>query len=243
MNAMVLDIRDQVKGKRGKVIKEMVEMIRNHQLSYDEFIECSKIAREQVKLERPGRKPVNKPVPSIDDIKKFMAVVEKQSPKHGLMMKLLIYMGIRECELVRIEIKDLDLTAGAERIFVHRKDGRDKWFVLPEKITSLLRMYISTTVNQVYLFEPSFHKLYTERAIRKMIQKYREDAGVSDIIHAHNFRHMILTLLAGEGWSDHELQLVSGHDSRGSLDRYIYQNPELIRNKYNQALNQVTAGV
>jgi hypothetical protein len=54
---------------------------------------------------------------------------------------------------------------------------------------------------------------------------------------------MILTLLAAEGWSDSELQLVSGHDSRTSLDKYIYQNPETIRTKLNSSLSKVLGGV
>ena len=241
--ASVIDARGMVKGRKGDVVKAMCALIREHELDYEEFNECAKIARERMELVRPGRKPVVKPVPSMDQVKKFMGVIERASTTDALMMKLLLILGIRSVELVSIRIADLDLTPGAERIFARRKGGRDKVFAVPTKIAGLLRMYVEGAGKQVYLFESEFHKPYTTRGIRMKIQRYREKAGIGDVIHAHNFRHLILTLLAAEGWSDSELQLVSGHDSRTSLDRYLHNNPEMIREKLHKALDAVLPGV
>lgn len=242
-SAKVIDARLGMRGRKGSAIKAMVELIREHKLSYDEFNECAKIAREQMELKRPGRKPVQKMIPSLDEVAKFLAEIERADTTDALMIKMLIFLGIRSIELTRIKIEDIDTTPGAERIFVHRKGGLDKWFVVPGKLSSLLRMYLQGCGKQVYLFESSYHKAYTTRAVRKKIQAYREKAGVGDVIHAHNFRHLILTLLASQGWSDSELQLVSGHASRTSLDRYIYQNPDTIRVKLNKDLNAVMGGI
>lgn len=241
--AKVIDARGMVTGRRRDVVKAMCALIREHELSYEEFNECAKMAREQMELSRPGRKPVVKPIPSMDDVKKFMGLIERASTTDALMMKLLLILGIRSVELVSIRIADLDLTPGSERIYARRKGGRDKVFAIPGKIAGLLRMYVEQAEKQVYLFESDYHRAYTTRAIRKKIQGYRESAGIGDVIHAHNFRHLILTMLAAQGWSDSELQLVSGHDSRTSLDRYLHNNPEMIREKLNKAVDTVMAGV
>lgn len=241
----VIDAREDLgmRGRRGAAIRAMVELIKEHKLSYNEFVEYGKAARDKMELTRPGRKPVQKPIPSLDNVKKFLEQIERADTTDALMIKLLLFLGIRSVELTRIRIEDIDTTPGAERIFVHRKGGLDTWFVVPGKLASLLRMYLQNCGKQVYLFESSYHKAYTTRAIRKKIQGYREKAGIGDVIHAHNFRHLLLTLLASQGWSDSELQLVSGHASRTSLDRYIYQNPETIRVKYNKDLNSVMGGL
>lgn len=241
--ATALDIRGTAKGRKNRVINAMVELIKEHQLTYDEFIECGKHARDIMELGRPKRKDVIKPIPSLEEVRKFLAHIEGIDAADALKIKLMLFLGIRSVELTKIKKEDLDLTPGAERVFVNRKGGHDKWFVIPSKLSSLLRMYVGQIDKQVYLFEASYHKPYCTRSIREMIQRYRTQAGVSGKVHAHNFRHMLLTLLAAEGWTDSEMQLVSGHKSRTNLDRYIRQNPEMIREKLNGSLDRVMGGI
>lgn len=242
----VIDARDKVNnGRRGKVVKELVKIIRDYELNYDEFVELCSLARVEMQLVRKERKKVDKQMPSIEEVKKFMQCIEKHSSADALMIKILIFMGIRSCELVRIKISDLDLTPGKEMMFTNRKAGLDKNFVIPEKIASLLRLYVSQASKQVYLFESGYHKPYSEKAgaIRKMMQRYRREAGVSDLITPHACRHLLLTTLGGKGWTDSELQKVSGHASRVNLDKYTHLNPELIRNKLNRDLSEAMQGV
>lgn len=229
-----------MKRKKTAIVKDILKIVKEEELTYQEFIQICKDVRDEAKL-IPDRKPqIIKPVPTLESCRQFIHIIEKENSKDSLMMRILIYTGIREVELVNIEIKDIDLTPGEEKIFLHRKAGRDKWIVLPDKLAPIIRMYLSANQNNYYLFESSYHKPYTTRSIRGKIQKYREKAGLTDTIHAHNFRHMILTVLASQGWTDSQLQLVSGHDSRTSLDRYIYQNPELIREKLNSEINRIS---
>lgn len=239
----VVDARLNLGGVRSAAARDLVKVIREHRLSYEEFVEACHVARQTCELKRAKATKVVKPVPSLDETRTFLAEVEKADTTDALMIKIMLYMGIRTVELVNIRIEDIDITPGAERIYLRRKGGRDKTMVIPAAIAGLIRMYMGGVEKQIYLFEPSYHKKYDERSIRAKIERYRAKAGCSDRIHAHNFRHMILTLLAAEGWSDSELQLVSGHDSRTSLDKYIYQNPETIRTKLNASLSKVLGGI
>ncbi len=228
-----------MKRKKTQIVKDLVKIIRDDELTYEEFIALCKEARDKTELKAQKKYQEVKPVPTIEDCRKFINVIEKQNAKDSLMIKMLIYLGIRSAELVSIKLSDIELSPGEEKVFLNRKAGRNKWVIIPEKISSLLRLYISTIPSNIYLFESSYHKAYSTRAIRLKIQNYRDEAGLGDIIHAHNFRHLLLTLLAAQGWSDSELQLVSGHDARSSLDRYIYKNPETIRTKMNGAINNM----
>jgi integrase len=69
------------------------------------------------------------------------------------------------------------------------------------------------------------------------------EAGLDETFHPHNFRHLLLTTLGGDGWTDTELQNVSGHRSRTSLDSYIQKNPERIRTQYNDSINRLMGEV
>jgi integrase/recombinase XerD len=52
------------------------------------------------------------------------------------------------------------------------------------------------------------------------VQGYREKAGMSQPIHPHLFRHQMLTYLTTKGLSDAQIQLISGHESKKSLEVY-----------------------
>lgn len=246
--AKVLDIRDKVnQGRRGKVVKKLVEIIKEYELTYDEFVELCGDAREQMQLVRQKRVQVIKPVPSLEDVKRFLQVVARHSNEHVIMMKVLIFMGIRSCELVRIKLADLDLTPGTERLFLHRKAGLDGTFTIPKRLADLLTAYLDNPERkkQVYLFERAYHEPYSEKAgtVRKLVQKYRIEAGLGEEFHPHNFRHLLLTTLGGDNWTDTKLQNVSGHKSRTSLDPYIQHNAERIRKQFNDSINRLMAEV
>jgi integrase/recombinase XerD len=50
------------------------------------------------------------------------------------------------------------------------------------------------------------------------VQGYRENAGMSQPIHPHLFRHPMLTYLTTKGLSDAQIQLISEHESKKSLE-------------------------
>lgn len=246
--ATVIDARVDLSGSRRKsAIKDLMGVINKYDLSYTEFIQLSKIARDELQISRPKTYKPNKPIPCMDDVKKFMAVVEQQSLAHQIMIKLMVYMGIRSDEVINIRVEDLDLSYDKARItMLRRKAGRDKTMTIPAKLATLLRAYIETIPKNIWLFEPPYiegkprHRPFSDpRFLRAYIQKWRAQAGVGDIMHAHNFRHLILTYLAELGWTEHQLMLVSGHDSRASLDRYTQKNPEVIRKSLDDAINNM----
>ena len=71
------------------------------------------------------------------------------------------------------------------------------------------------------------------------MQEYREKAGLSQPIHPHLFRHQMLTYLTSKGLSDAQIQLISGHESKKSLEIYQHLSLESVDKAYQDAVQTV----
>lgn len=74
------------------------------------------------------------------------------------------------------------------------------------------------------------------RRIQQIVQHYREQAGLSEAVHPHLFRHQMLTFLTGQKLSDAQLQLLSGHASKKSLEIYQHLSLDAVDKAYQQAV-------
>jgi integrase/recombinase XerD len=68
---------------------------------------------------------------------------------------------------------------------------------------------------------------------------YREMAGITQPLHPHLFRHQMLTFLTSKGLSDAQIQLISGHESKKSLEVYQHLSLESVDKAYQDALQGV----
>jgi site-specific recombinase XerD len=71
------------------------------------------------------------------------------------------------------------------------------------------------------------------------VQGYREKAGMSQPIHPHLFRHQTLTYLTTKGLSDAQIQLISGDESKESLEVYQHLSLESVDKAYQDAVQCV----
>ena len=51
-------------------------------------------------------------------------------------------------------------------------------------------------------------------------------AGIRQPLHPHLFRHQMLTYLTSKGLTDAQIQLISGHESKKSLELYQHLSLE-----------------
>jgi len=72
-----------------------------------------------------------------------------------------------------------------------------------------------------YLFESSWKRRYSDRGVRKMLERYTVLAGIERSISPHKLRHFLLTWLKKQGLDDALIQPYSGHGSRQSLEIYL----------------------
>jgi len=89
-----------------------------------------------------------------------------------------------------------------------------------------------------HLFESSWKKLYTDRGIRKILQRYATAAGLTKTISPHKLRHFLFTWLKKQGLDDAMIQPYSGHASRQSLEIYSRMSLAVAQEEYDQAIKK-----
>ncbi len=73
----------------------------------------------------------------------------------------------------------------------------------------------------------------------QIVQAYREKAGLSQPIHPHLFRRQMLTFLTAKGLTDAQIQLISGHESKKSLEVYQHLSLASVDKAYQDAVQAV----
>ena len=86
----------------------------------------------------------------------------------------------------------------------------------------VLAMHIENAKKEsaVYLFESTRKKHYSDRGIRKILQKYTNEAGIGCSISPHKLRHFLFTWMKKKGVEDALMQAYSGHEKPKSLEIY-----------------------
>jgi len=161
-------------------------------------------------------------VPTEDEIKKYYAAVwQSKNMKDVLIIKTLMYTGVRVSELVHIKIEDVDFERCQIRIN-EGKGNKDRIVPFPESFRETLAMHTDKKerIGSVYLFESAFKRSYSDRGIRKIMAKYTKKAGITHPISPHKLRHFLFTWLKKQGVDDALIQPFSGHESRKSLEIY-----------------------
>jgi len=151
----------------------------------------------------------------------YDTVFSARNRKHAVMIKLLIFTGVRNAELAGMRITDVDLENLRVRI-EQGKGGKDRYVLIPASFRGELMQYIERQHEKraTYLFESNHLKPFLTRRIRQIVKQYAENAGITTRVYPHLFRHQLLTHLTRHGIISPKLQLLSGHSEEKSLAVY-----------------------
>jgi integrase/recombinase XerD len=161
-------------------------------------------------------------VPTEAEMRKYYEVVwQAKNMQDMIIIKTLLYTGIRVSELIRLTVEDIDFDRCQMRI-VAGKGKKDRIVPFPKSFREPLAMHVSNANKnkQISLFESSWKRPYSDRGIRKMLEKYSEIAGMSHTVSPHKLRHFLFTWLKSQGVDDALIQPYSGHETRASLEVY-----------------------
>jgi integrase/recombinase XerD len=151
----------------------------------------------------------------------YEAVWQARNRTHMVLIKLLIFTGLRNAELTNIRLQDVDLDQ-CEIQVVRGKGSKDRRILFPASFRGELAQYIRSAedVGATYLFESNRLRAYSTRRIRQIIHEYAASAGIRKRVYPHLFRHQIITFLTKKGIISPKLQLLSGHSEEKSLAIY-----------------------
>lgn len=187
------------------------------------------------------REPKTLPyVPSEDEIRRYYQTVW-QARRSGdmVLIKTLLYTGVRVAELVAIRIADVDLDACRIRITLG-KGAKDRVVPFPHTFRETLALHIADRrkTGGAYLFESSWKKPYSTRGVRALLARYASVAGLPHNMPPHRLRHFLFTWLKTQGIDDALIQPYSGHESRQSLEIYSRLALADAQQHYNEGITR-----
>jgi site-specific recombinase XerD len=92
---------------------------------------------------------------------------------------------------------------------------------------------------KAYLFESRRFGAFSPRRVQQIVHQYRQRAGIGQPVHPHLFRHQMLTHLTSQGLSDAQIQLISGHKTKKSLELYQHLSLQAVESAYQEAVHSL----
>ena len=202
--------------------RQLATTLRRERPDYAYLKELFRQLRAELGIVVP-RTPKRLPyVPIEDEIRRYYETVWKTRKLADLVLiKTLLYTGVRVSELVAIRLDDVDFDRCQIRVN-EGKGRKDRVVPFPSAFKQTLALHAAALRQKgaAHLFESSWKKPYSDRGVRRLLERYATTAGLAHRISPHRLRHFLLTWLKKQGIDDALIQPYSGHASRKSLEIY-----------------------
>jgi integrase/recombinase XerD len=202
--------------------KKLVRLLRPQHPDYHYLKKVFQHTRELLEV---GTAPPVKRLPELltdaELVAFYEAIWHARHLTHVVMLKLLLFTGIRNAELVHLRPTDVDLETCQIRI-TQGKGHKDRYVLFPTSFRGELAQYLAHQQQHgsPYLFESNRSRPYSTRRLRQIVKQYARAAGISKRVYPHLFRHQLMTYLTKRGLISPKLQLLSGHSAEQSLAVY-----------------------
>ena len=215
--------------------KELTGIARARKLSalreYFRFLEGVEVITKSptTGIETPKREKNGRQVLRADEYTKMLSLAGA-NPRDYAILQVFLQTGIRVSELAHLRMTDIDFLKPA--ITVRGKGSVEREIALEQKGVHALRSYllvrgVDSTSERVFLNyqgEP-----ISERGIRKLVVKYRKEAGITKKASCHTLRHTFATYKAERGVSAYQLQQWLGHANLNTTQIYIHLGKQNAR--------------
>ena len=154
--------------------KQLAKSLRKEYPNYEYLRQLFRHLRNELKVEvTPAAKKLSY-VPTEQEMNKYYKVVwQVRNMKHVLLIKTLLYTGVKVSELVKIELSDIDYEKCQINIAGKGKK-KERKVPFPHNFREVLALHISSMKEKgaKYLFESSWKRPYSDRGIRKILAQY-----------------------------------------------------------------------
>ncbi len=167
----------------------------------------------------------------------YQAIWQAHQLTHAVMLKLLLFTGMRNAEIVQLRPTDIDLQTCQIRI-AQGKGHKDRSVLFPSSFRGELAQYLARQAQHgaTYLFESNRCQPYSTRRLRQIVKQYAQTAGITKRVYPHLFRHQLITYLTKHGIISPKLQLLSGHSTEQSLAVYRDLSLADVAEEYEEAM-------
>ena len=151
-------------------------------------------------------------------------------------LELLYSAGLRNAELVGLDVADVDLREGLARVL--GKGRRERLAVVGSHAVSAIEAYLPARAAKLKaraknrLFINHLGTPLTSRSLCRMLERYLVRADLPAGTTPHSLRHTFATHLLEGGASIREVQDLLGHKHLSSTQIYTHLSPEHLRKVY-----------
>ena len=209
------------------------------------------LAREGVVEQNPAKlvatPKLPQKLPRVPTIEEINSVIDGEMPevaafpeRDRLMFELLYGCGIRNSELIGINLDDIRLSA--EAILIRGKGKKERYLPFGDSVKSALSAYLPE--RQIVLGQRGKQSTgllinhcggrLTTRSVGRIIKKIAVAKGLSPDVHPHTLRHAFGTHMLEEGADLRAIQELLGHERLATTQRYTQLSMKHVLQVYDQ---------
>jgi integrase/recombinase XerC len=188
-----------------------------------------------------------KRLPRVPTIEEMNTVLDGQMPETAtfperdrLMLELLYGCGIRNSELVGINVDDMRMST--EAILIRGKGKKERYVLFGESAKAALAAYLAqrqevlscTRKNTAALLINQRGGRLTTRSVGRIVKKIAVAKGLSTDVHPHTLRHAFGTHMLEEGADLRAIQELLGHERLSTTQRYTQLSMKQVLDVYDR---------
>jgi integrase/recombinase XerD len=220
--------------------RELAKYLRAERPDYPYLKGVFRALRTELEVEVPKSEHRLPEVPTEEELRHFYQIIwQTRNFADMILIKTMFYTGVRVSELVNIRLVNVDVERCQIRIN-QGKGNKDRQVPFPITFRELLALHMQRMREKqaIYLFESVRKQKYTDRGVRKMLERYAKAAGITRSMSPHKWRHFLFTWLKKQGIDDTMIQPYSGHESRQSLEIYSRLSLADAQKEYDQVMGR-----
>lgn len=209
------------------------------------------LAQEGVVEQNPAKlvatPKLPKKLPRVPTIEEINSVLDGGMPEAAafperdrLMLELLYGCGIRNSELIGINLDDIRLSA--EAILIRGKGKKERYVPFGESAKAALAAYLPERKKLLAEMRRNTAALLinrrggrlTTRSVGRIIKKIAVAKGLSPDVHPHTLRHAFGTHMLEEGADLRAIQELLGHERLATTQRYTQLSMKHVLHVYDQ---------
>ena len=186
-------------------------------------------------------------LPRVPTIEEMNSVLDGQMPavasfpeRDRLMLELLYGCGIRNSELIGINIDDIRLST--EAILIRGKGKKERYVPFGDWLKAALKAYLPVRQQMLAERKKNASALLinrrggrlTTRSVGRIIKKIAVAKGLSPDVHPHTLRHAFGTHMLEEGADLRAIQEMLGHERLSTTQRYTQLSIKHVLEVYDQ---------
>lgn len=190
---------------------------------------------------------IPKKLPRVPTIEEINGILDGQMPdtasfpeRDRLMLELLYGCGIRNSELVGINLDDVRISN--EAILIRGKGKKERYVPFGDSAKVALAAYLPARQQMLQEIKKNTTALFlnqrggrlTTRSVGRIIKRIAVAKGLSPDVHPHTLRHAFGTHMLEEGADLRAIQELLGHERLSTTQRYTQLSMKHVLQVYDQ---------